>query len=300
MRVVVTGSSGLIGSALVEWLRDHGHSATRLVRRPPGDNEVRWDPAAGTIDEAGLEGHDAVVHLAGEGVAAKRWTHAQKARVKESRVKGTTLLSQALASLTDRPAVLVSGSAVGYYGDRGDEVLDESSSSGSDFLAEICREWEAAAMPAETGGIRTVNIRTGIVLSPAGGALRKQLPLFRLGLGGPLAGGRHWMSWISIEDQVRAIVHMLTEDGLAGPVNLTAPSPVTNKEFTAALGRVLHRPAFVPVPRFALAIALGSELAGGLTASQRVLPRRLQESGFEFRQRDIESAFGSMLGQGRR
>ena len=296
MRVLVTGSSGLIGSAFVEWLEDNGHSATRLVRRQPGAGEVRWDPGAGTIDEAGLEGHDAVVHLAGEGVATKRWTDAQKAKVKDSRVRGTTVLSQALASLSAKPAVIVSGSAIGYYGDRGDEVLDESSSTGSDFLAEVCREWEAATAPAETAGIRAAHVRTGIVLSKRGGALKKQLPLFRLGLGGPLAGGRQWMSWISIDDEVRAIAHVLTDDTVAGPVNLTAPEPVTNKTFTAALARTLSRPAVLPVPRFALAAVLGSELARGLTASQRVLPRRLEERGFEFRHRDVESALQSVLG----
>lgn len=300
MRVLVTGSTGLIGSALVTALEGAGHSVTRVVRRPPGAGEVQWDPPAGTIDAAGLEGHDAAVHLAGEGVAERRWTAAQKARVKGSRTAGTGLLATALAGLANPPAVLVSGSAIGYYGDRGDDVVDEGEPNGDDFLAEVCREWEAAAEPARVAGIRTAHIRTGIVLAPKGGALARQLPIFKMGAGGPLAGGSQWVSWISIDDQVRAIIHILETEGVRGPVNLTAPAPVRNREFAKALGRAVHRPALLPVPRFALWAVLGRELTSNLLASQRVMPAALQASGFEFRHPTIDAAFAAVLGGSRR
>lgn len=299
MRVLLTGSTGLIGSALVTALEGSGHTATRLVRRSPGAGEVQWDPSAGTIDAAGLEGHDAAVHLAGEGVAEHRWTAAQKARVKGSRTAGTGLLATALAGLAQPPAVLVSGSAIGYYGARGDDVIDEEEPNGHDFLAEVCREWEAAAEPARVAGIRTAHIRTGIVLAPKGGALARQLPIFKMGAGGPLAGGSQWVSWISIDDEVRAIIHIIETESVRGPVNLTGPTPVRNREFAKALGRAVHRPALLPVPRVALWAVLGRELTSNLLASQRVVPAALQASGFEFRHPTIDAAFAAVLGGSR-
>lgn len=295
MRVLVSGSSGLIGTALVDRLESSGHEVTRLVRRDPRPGEVRWDPAGGTIDAAGVDGHDAVVHLAGESIGGKRLTPAQKDVVRRSRVDSTTLLCTAITSASKPPSVWVSGSAVGYYGDRDDEILDEASAPGDDFMAVLCQDWEAAAQPATEAGIRVVNIRTGIVLSTRGGALEKQLPLFKLGLGGRLAGGDQWLSWIHIDDEVSAIVHALTDASLSGGVNLTAPEPVRNREFTAALGRALHRPAFLAVPRFALNLVLGTALVDTITASQRVLPQRLEASGFTFAFPALDAALRDVL-----
>lgn len=296
MDIVVTGSSGLVGSALVPALSEAGHSVRRLVRRAPAaPDEVRWDPEGGTIDAAGLAGVDAAVHLAGEGIAEKRWTPEQKRRLVESRTEGTRLLAETLASLDPKPSVLLSGSAVGWYGDRGDEVLTEDSSRGTGFLADLVRDWESAARPAIDAGIRTVFLRTGVVLSPRGGAMGKTLPLFKLGLGGPVGDGKQWWSWISLDDEVQAIIHLLTAD-VSGPVNLTAPNPVRHREYARAQGRALHRPAFVPVPRFAPKLVLGSELADSLLGdSARILPTRLQASGYEFRHPDIDTAMRSMF-----
>jgi uncharacterized protein len=296
MNVLVTGASGFVGSALVPALTTGGHSVRRLVRRvPAGADEYRWDPSAGDVEPAALEGLDAVVHLAGETVAG-RWTDDKKERILRSRVNGTRTLSEALAGLEGRPRVLVTASAIGYYGDRGDEQLTEQSSSGDGFLAEVVREWEAASGPAEQAGIRVVRLRFGIVLSPAGGALKTMLTPFRLGVAGRLGSGRQWMSWISIDDVVGAIQHALVTDELAGVANTVAPNPVTNAEFTKTLGRVLGRPTLLPVPGAALRLALG-EFSQEALSSTRVVPRRLLESGYEFRHPDLEQALRHVLGR---
>jgi uncharacterized protein len=296
MNVLVTGASGFIGSALVPALTSDGHSVRRLVRGvPAGADEYRWDPAAGDVEPAALEGPDAVVHLAGETVAG-RWTDDKKERILRSRVNGTRTLSEALAGLERPPGVLVTASAIGYYGDRGDEQLTEQSSSGDGFLAEVVREWEAASRPAEEAGIRVVRLRFGIVLSPAGGALKTMLTPFRLGVAGRLGSGRQWMSWVSIDDVVGAIQHALVTGELAGVANTVAPNPVTNAEFTKTLGRVLGRPTLLPVPGAALRLALG-EFSQEALSSTRVLPRRLLESGYEFRYPDLEQALRHVLGR---
>lgn len=297
MIVAVTGSSGLIGRALVPALEEHGHEVRRLVRRAPsGRGEVRWDPAAVTIDEAGLAGVDAAVHLAGEGIAEKRWTEEQKRKILDSRVQGTSLLAGTLAGLDPKPKVLLSGSAVGWYGDGGDEVLTEATPKGQGFLPDLVAQWEASAQPAVDAGIRTVFLRTGIVLSPDGGSLGKQLPLFKLGLGGPVGDDKAWWPWIAIDDWVAAALHLLAADDVAGPVNLTAPNPARNKEIAKAVGKALHRPAFLPVPKLGPRLLLGKELADALLGnSQRVVPERLLASGYEFRHPDVEGALRSML-----
>ena len=296
MDVAITGSHGLIGTALTTALSQRGDTVRRIVRSNPGPKDLRWDIDAQTLDPAGLEGVDAVVHLAGEGIGEKRWSDEQKRRVLESRTRGTTLLARTLAGLGRRPAVLVSASAVGYYGDRGDEVLTEDSPSGDGFTAEVCRQWEASTQAAADAGIRVAIVRTGIVLSKEGGAFPRLLPLFRLGLGGRMGSGRQWWSWIGVEDEVGAILHVIDGD-LSGPVNLTAPNPVRNAELTRTLGRVLHRPAVVPVPPFGPALLLGRELAHELLfSSQRVLPTRLEASGYRFRHPDLEGALQAALG----
>ncbi len=295
MNVLVSGASGFIGSALVPALTTGGHSVRKLTRgTPSGKDEYRWDPVAGDIEPAALAGLDAVVHLTGESVAG-RWTAAKKERILRSRVEGTRTLSEALASLSNPPRVLVCASAVGYYGDRGDEVVTEESPSGDGFLAEVVREWEAASRPAEEAGIRVVRFRFGIVLSPAGGALRTMLRPFRLGVGGSLGSGRQWMSWVAIDDVVGAIHHALFTQGLAGAVNAVAPNPVTNAEFSKTLAHVLRRPALLPVPAPALRLVLG-EFSQEALASVRATPERLRESGYEFRFPDIEPALRHVLG----
>jgi uncharacterized protein (TIGR01777 family) len=299
LHVAVSGASGLIGSALARRLAAEGHRVTALVRRAPGPGEISWDPAGGRLDPEDLEDLDAVVHLAGENVGA-RWTAGRKARIRSSRVGGTRLLSEALAVASKRPAVLVSASAIGIYGNRGDEILDEQSllgDTGHDFLAAVGQEWEAAADPARTAGIRVVHPRFGVVLSREGGALSKMLLPFRLGLGGRLGSGSQWMSWISIDDAVSAILHLLGTDALLGPVNVTAPEPVRNRDFTRVLGRVLSRPAPFPVPSVALRLALGEMADGTLLSSARVLPRRLLAAAFRFTHPDLESALRHVLGR---
>jgi uncharacterized protein (TIGR01777 family) len=289
--VAVSGASGLIGSALVRHLQSQGHTVRRLVR--PGGREesddVRWDPARGELDAAALTGVDAVVHLAGEPIA-RRWTSRRKRAIRESRVQSTELLARTLARLGRKPRVFLSGSAVGYYGDRGDELLDESSAPGGDFLAGVATEWEAAAAPISTSGVRVVWLRTGIVLSADGGALAKLLPIFRLGFGGSVGNGRQWVSWIALDDYVRAMEHALFTDRLRGPANLVAPNPVTNAEFATTLGRVLARPALLPVPAFVLGALYGEMARATLLAGQRVLPRALAASGFEFAHPTLEGA----------
>jgi uncharacterized protein (TIGR01777 family) len=294
VRVAVTGSSGLIGTALRARLVGEGHDIVRIVRGAPAAGDIAWD-AAGELDPAALSGVDAVVNLAGAGIGDRRWTDEVKREIRDSRVRTTVALSRAVAAARPSPAVLLSGSAVGFYGDRGDEELDESSSVGSGFLAEVCEAWEAATDPAATAGVRVVHLRTGIVLSPHAGALKKQLPLFRFGLGGRFGTGRQWQSWISITDEVGAIVHLLTS-AVSGPVNLTAPAPVTNREFAATLARVLGRPAFLPIPSIGPKLVLGAELADTLLfQGQRVLPRALRADGYIFEHGDLETALRSLL-----
>jgi uncharacterized protein len=297
VRVLVTGSSGFIGSALTGSLERRGDTVVRLRRSGTGGQAPTWDPDAGTISAGAFDGVDAVVHLAGEGIAEKKWTPAQKRRILDSRVQGTALLARSLAELPVKPAVVVSGSAIGYYGDRGDEVLDEASPGGDDFLAGVCRQWEAAARPAADARIRLVTIRTGIVLDPRGGVLKRLLTPFRLGFGGRVGSGRQWMSWITLDDTIGAIVHALDHDTLRGPANLTAPNPVTNAELTKTLGNVVHRPTLLPTPLLPLKLLYGSELVASLlVGGQRVLPRRLVDDGYVHAQTDLGSALRAMLG----
>ncbi|MET9297454.1 TIGR01777 family oxidoreductase [Streptomyces sp. NPDC003077] len=282
MRIAVTGSTGLIGAALTRSLRADGHDVVRLVRRQPrAADEVAWDPRRQKVDAAGLVGCDAVVHLAGAGVGARRWTEAYKREIRDSRVLGTAAIAEAIASLDTPPRVFVCGSAVGFYGDTGDRPVDESAPPGTGFLPRMCVDWEEAAHPAAEAGVRTVFARTGLVVAREGGAWGRLFPIFRLGLGGRLGDGRQYWSFISLHDHVAALRHLIDTEDLSGPVNLTAPEPVTNREVTAAMGRVLRRPALFAVPAPALRIALG-EMAGDVLGSQRVLPRRLLDSGFSF------------------
>jgi uncharacterized protein (TIGR01777 family) len=293
MRVLVTGASGLIGTALSDALRARGDTVVPLRR---GGGDPSWDPEGGVI-EGSLEGFDAVVHLAGESIGARRWTDEQKARIRDSRTVGTDLLARTLAATAAKPRVFVSGSAIGYYGDRGREhLLDENSDPGDDFLAHVARDWEAATAPAEAAGIRVVHIRSGIVLSPTGGVLKKLLLPFKLGVGGKTGSGRQYMSWITLTDEVRAILHVIDHDELRGAVNLTAPHPVTNEVLTKLLAEVLHRPAFVPTPMFALKAVYGNELVVALLlAGQRVFPKQLEASGFTFEHETIEKALHALL-----
>jgi uncharacterized protein (TIGR01777 family) len=297
MDVVVSGASGFIGSALVESLRGDGHRV-RILRRghiTAGD-EIGWDPEAGRIDAPALEGVDAVVHLAGEGIGEQRWTDEQKRKIRESRVRGTAALAAAVASRERKPRVFVSASAIGYYGDRGDEILTEDSAPGDDFLAEVCRAWEAETATAAEAGVRTVNTRTGIVLALHGGALQRMLLPFRLGLGGRQGSGKQWMSWITLADHVAALRHVIDHDTVRGPVNFTAPNPVTNAEFASTLGRALHRPTVFPTPMFALKLRYGDELVDSLLlVSQRVVPRKLEASSFVFGAPTLERAFDLLL-----
>ena len=293
MRVLVTGSSGLVGSALAPALAAVGHSVARLVRRNPAVNEIRWDPTRG-VEPAALEGFDAAVHLAGESIAG-RWTGAKKARIRDSRVQGTSALAGALARSQRPPKVFVCASAIGIYGDRGDEVLREGSALGSDFLAEVGKQWEAATEPASKAGIRVVSLRIGVVLSPRGGALVRMLPPFRMGAGGRIGSGRQWMSWITLDDLVGVIQHALATDSLRGPVNTVAPNPVTNAEFTSALGEALHRPTVFPLPAFMVRLIFGEMGEALLLSSQRVDCGKLLASGYRFRHPELKSALEALL-----
>lgn len=297
MRIAITGSTGLIGSALIPHLRAAGHTVVPMVRRPAQGGEISWDPAEGRLDPADLSGVDAVVHLAGAGIGDKRWTPAYKKELLESRTRSTNLLSEAIAANSEGPKVLLSGSAIGIYGADLQTAFTEDSPAGSGFLADICVDWEACTAMAQAAGTRVVHLRTGIVLSPAGGALKKQLPLFRLGLGGRFGSGRQWQSWISITDEVAAITHLLTAD-VEGPINLTAPTPVTNAEFARTLATVVKRPALLPIPAFGPKLLLGAELAENLLfTGQKVLPVRLEAAGYEFAHRDLETALRALLGK---
>ena len=295
MRIAVTGATGLIGSALVPHLRAAGHDVVRIVRGSSVGTDIGWAPSEGTLDGDALDGVDAVVHLAGAGIADHRWTDDYKRTILESRTTGTSLLARTIAEMAHPPAVLLSGSAIGIYGARGDELLDEASAAGQGFLAETCVAWEAATAPAEAAGVRVAHLRTGIVLSGDGGTLKKQLPLFKFGLGGKMGSGDQWQSWISIDDEVGAIAHLLTST-VSGPVNLAAPHPVTNAEFTHTLGTALHRPTVMPIPKFGPQLLLGSELAENLLfTGQRVLPTVLLGDGYEFRHPDLADALQAAI-----
>ena len=299
MRILISGSSGLIGRALVARLQRGGHTITRLVRstkRPYSEATILWQPIEGKLQLSALEGFDAVVHLAGENISSGRWTQAVKDRIRRSRVTGTKLLAESLAELEQPPRVFVSSSAMGYYGNRGDELVTEDAEPGVDFLADVCREWEAACQPAVNRGIRVVHPRTGVVLAREGGALAKMLLPFRLCLGGRMGDGHQYMSWITLEDEVAALVHLLESDGVSGPVNLAAPNPVTNREFTRTLASVLGRPAILPVPAFMLRLVLGEMADALLLSSTRMSCEKLEQSGFSFEQAELEGALRSVLG----
>ncbi len=295
--VAVSGATGLVGSAVVAALGRSGYRVKRLVRRPPRDpaQEIFWSVTDKQIDEAALAGVEAVVHLAGENISEGRWTDAKKRRIRDSRVEGTRLLAEAIARLKVPPRVFASASAIGYYGNRGDAVMDESSALGEGFLAEVCRDWEAATQPARDAGVRVANLRIGVVISREGGPLARMLPPFKLGLGGVIGSGAQYLSWIDLEDLVAAILHVLATESLSGPVNLVAPQPVTNREFTKALGKMLYRPTVLPLPAFAARLAFGEVADELLLSSTRVEPRRLLETGFQFRYPSLESALRHML-----
>ncbi len=330
MRVLLTGASGLIGSTLCEKLREAEHEPVRLVRREAaGADEISWDPTAGTIDAEALEGCDAVVHLAGAGIGGKRWNEARKQELANSRIRSTHLLATALVGLREPPKAFLSGSAIGIYGETGDKIVDESASgpdtaptleqaqndvclgntdpalsgtpseiqieSESGFLADLCHQWEAAATPAADAGIRTVLLRTGIVVDSKAPFLKRQLPLFKLGLGGRLGSKDRWVSWISLDDEVAAIIWLLEHEDISGPVNLTAPNPVTNQEFTKTLGRVLRRPTLLPVPKLLPSLLLGKELINALTESTRVSPKALTDHGYPFKYPHLEPALRAAL-----
>jgi len=300
VRVLVSGSHGLIGTALVAGLEGDGHEVTRLIRgrlARPGQGEAAWDIKEGTVDEAAIEGHDAVVHLAGAGIGDHRWTDEYKREILESRVRGTLILTHALARLNAKPAALVSGSAVGYYGaDHGDAELTEGAPPGAGFLADVVRQWEAAALPAKEAGIRTVWVRSGIVQSAKGGGLKKLLLPFKLGLGGRFGSGAQWLSWVHIDDEIGSIRFALDNAAVEGPMNATAPNPVTIAEYADALGRAVRRPTVLPTPTFALKAILGSEMTEEmLLGGQRVLPAKLQAAGYTFRRPDLDDALAAAL-----
>jgi uncharacterized protein (TIGR01777 family) len=295
MKIFISGASGLIGKRLVEQLQQNGHDVVRLVRRAASTGEIMWDPKAGVLSASALEGADAVIHLSGAGIGDKRWTSSYKREILESRTITTNLIATTIANMNRKPSVFLSGSAIGIYGPRGDEQLTEVSTDGTSFLADVCKQWEDAAKPASDAGIRTVLLRTGIVLTTKGGALKKQLPLFQLGLGGKFGNGKQWQSWISIDDEVGAIEHLLTAN-VSGAVNLTAPNPVTNAEFTSTLARVVKRPAILPIPPFAPKAILGGELADALLfTGQRVIPAALNASGYQFVHPTLEVALRALL-----
>jgi uncharacterized protein (TIGR01777 family) len=295
MKVAITGASGLIGTALVPHLRSVGHEVLRLVRRPSGaPDEVTWDPAAGSIDLAGLQGVDGVVHLAGAGVGDHRWSDDYKREILDSRVDGTHTIARAMAELENRPRVLVSASAIGFYGETGDRVVDESSPAGTGFLADVVQAWEAAAYPAADAGIRVVHPRTGLVVAKDGGAWAKLFPLFRYGLGGKLGPGTQYWSWISLRDEVCALQFLLEQEHVTGPVNLTAPIPVTNAEVASVMGKVMSRPTILPAPAFALKAVLG-EFSSEVLGSARVVPTALLDAQFVFQDTTIESAIRTAL-----
>lgn len=297
MRILVSGSHGLVGTALIKSLTEEGYEVVRLVRdkKDAGANEIEWHPDQDHIDAPRLEGLDAVIHLAGESIASGRWTDEKKRVIRDSRVKGTTLLSNTLAQLSRPPSIFISASAIGYYGNRGDEVLDETSKPGNDFLSSVCVEWEEATRPASEKGIRTINARFGIVLDSRGGALAQMLTPFRMGVGGRVGDGKQWMSWVALEDVVSGLKFLLGDSSVHGPVNFVAPNPVTNAEFTRTLGRVLSRPTFFPIPAFGARLAFGEMADALLLSSQRVEPAVLEDNGFPFYWPTLEPALRHLL-----
>src|SRR5271170_2472278 len=298
MKIVITGSSGLIGSALAAEFGAAGHEVVRLVRHHGGaPNAVMWDPMGESMDAAPLEGADAVVHLSGENLAQGRWTKAKKKRLWESRVQSTSLLSETLAQLKRRPQVMLCASGIGFYGDRGDEVLAEDAQAGTGFVADLCQQWEAAAAPAVAAGMRVIHMRCGIVLARGGGALAKMLTPFRLGLGGVIGSGRQYVGWIALEDVIGAVMHLINKSQLAGAVNFVAPQEVTNRQLTKTLGRVLHRPTLLAMPAWAARLALGEMATELLLASTRATPRRLPDDGFVFAYPELEGALAQVVGR---
>jgi uncharacterized protein len=296
MRVLISGSHGLVGEALRTRMLDLGHSVTRLVRSKPESDDIVWDPLTGEIDVARLEGFDVVVHLAGVSIGEKRWSPSLKAKIWDSRVVSTELLSKRLVEVVDRPDVFVCASAVGYYGNRGDELLAEDSERGEGFLADLCHMWEDATTPALDAGIRVVNVRSGVILAKDGGVLARQLPLFRLGIGGRLGSGHQWYPWISLRDEASAIMHVINKKSVKGPVNLVAPTETTNGDFTLLLANTLRRPAVIPAPRWMLALPLGTELTDQLLlTSQRVKPKKLIDSGFKFQDPELSQLFADFF-----
>jgi uncharacterized protein (TIGR01777 family) len=297
MRILISGAKGFIGGPLSASLRQQGHEIVPLTRSQPapGENAVHWHPVTGIVDHSKLEGFDAMVHLAGENIASGRWTAAKKASLRDSRVRGTHTLCAAIEKLTNPPKVLIAASAIGYYGDRGEEALTEESPPGTGFLPELCRDWEEATAPAADRGVRVANTRIGVVLDPGGGALQKMLTPFKLGGGGVVGSGRQYWSWITRADVIGAIIHVLNTEALRGPINLVSPQPATNYDFTKTLGRVLHRPTLIPMPAFAARLALGEMADALLLASARVMPRRLEATGYVFQHPRLEEALRAVL-----
>jgi len=296
MKILVSGSHGLVGKALTTSLVNAGHEIVSLVRQSANDSEIEWHPNQGKINGEQLEGFDVVVHLAGESIASGRWTEEKKRKIRESRVKGTELLSSALARLSQPPSTFISASAIGFYGSRGDELLTEESAPGDGFLPEVCVAWEKATGQAEAKGIRTIHPRFGIILDEKGGALERMLTPFRMGVGGKVGNGKQWMSWIALEDVINALRFLIDEPGSEGPVNFTAPRPVTNADFTEALGSVLSRPTLFSVPAFAARLAFGEMADELLLSSAKVEPSRLNEKGFQFKHPELSSALKAILG----
>ena len=296
MKILISGSHGLVGKALISELTKDGHEIVSLVRHKSGGAaEIEWHPNQGSIDSERVSGFDVVVHLAGESIASGRWTDEKKRKIRESRVMGTTLLSQSLARSTKPPAVFISASAIGYYGNRGDELLDEKSAPGNDFLAEVCVAWERATGEAEARGVRTVHARFGIILDQEGGALAKMLTPFRMGVGGRIGDGKQWMSWIALADVIQGLKLVIEHSSITGPVNFVAPNPVTNSEFTKSLGEAVSRPTLFPMPSFAARLAFGEMADALLLSSAKVEPKRLQESGYRFEFENLQPALAAIL-----
>ena len=295
-KILVAGSSGLIGTALVSSLQSDGHEVCRLVRRPvKAANEIHWDPESGLLEGNALEGFDVIIHLGGEGIGDKRWSKSRKEKILTSRVVSSKLLSEKIAILDSKPEVFILANAIGWYGSRGEEELTEESKKGEGFLSEVCLEWESSAEAVQDSGVRTIYLRSGIVLSSSGGVLAKMLPPFKLGIGGKMGSGKQWMSWISLDDEVGAITHLMNNKKCNGAYNLTAPEPVTNYEFTKTLGRTLKRPSILPLPGFMLRILFGSRAISLMIEGQKVLPKRLQESGYIFNHSTLAEALSDLL-----